>query len=85
MVDIGSGSAARECGARRESVERGVDRLIRWREVERLTGLSRGTASRMTAAGDFPASRRYRPYAWVAWSESEVLAWVDARIALPAA
>jgi predicted DNA-binding transcriptional regulator AlpA len=62
-----------------------TERLIRWQEVNRLTGLSRRTAVRMEQAGDFPRCRRCAGYAWTAWVLSEIEEWVRARVTLPAA
>lgn len=54
------------------------DRLIRVDEVIELTGLSRTTLWRRERAGDFPARRRLGANS-VAWSEREVLEWVDSQ------
>ncbi len=61
-----------------------IDRLIRRPEVQRLTGLSRSSLYEMIAAGKFPAPVRIGPRA-VAWRESEIHKWIEARPpALPA-
>lgn len=53
-------------------------RYLRWKEVERSTGLSRTTAWRLQRSGDFP-----RPYVIspgrVGYLESEVEAWRASR------
>jgi prophage regulatory protein len=50
------------------------DRLLRRKEVERLTGLSRPTIYRQMAAGTFPRPRRIGVQA-VAWFASEIDQW----------
>ncbi len=61
-----------------------TDRLIRRPEVQRLTGLSRSSLYEMIAAGKFPAPVRIGERA-VAWRESEIREWIEARPpALPA-
>ena len=56
------------------------DRILRYREVETRTGLSRSTIYRWQAAGRFPPAvvlgRRT-----VGWIESDVEAWIRARAA----
>ena len=56
------------------------ERLLRMVEVERQTGVSRAQLYRLMAAGDFPrpVSLYGRSKAWV---ESQVQAWIAARIA----
>lgn len=56
------------------------ERLLRMVEVERQTGISRSQLYRLIAAGDFPRSVSLygRSKAWV---ESQVQAWIAARIA----
>lgn len=56
------------------------ERLVRMIEVERQTGISRSQLYRLMTAGDFP-----RPVPLYgrskAWVESQVQAWITARIA----
>lgn len=52
-------------------------RLIRQKEVLRLTGLSRSTIYAKMAAGTFPHQRKVSPTIAV-WSEAEVIAWIAA-------
>lgn len=54
--------------------------LIRLPQVKALTGLSRSGIYRLVAAGDFPAPVKLGERS-VAWSEEEVAAWCQARIA----
>jgi prophage regulatory protein len=55
-----------------------VPALLRRPEVSRRTGLSRTTIYRMVQAGEFPAPRQLGSRA-VAWSESEISAWIESR------
>ncbi len=50
-------------------------RLIRLKEVMRLTGLSRSTIYAKMDAGTFPRQRKITPTIAV-WSEVEVIAWI---------
>ncbi|WP_125076901.1 AlpA family transcriptional regulator [Pseudoxanthomonas sp. SGT-18] len=50
-------------------------RLIRLKEVQRLTGLARSTIYAKMADGTFPKQRKVSPTIAV-WSEAEVLAWI---------
>ena len=61
------------------SAPSGGDRLLPWREVKALAGLSRTTAWRLQNAGDFPRPVAISP-GRVAWRESDVAAW-KARLA----
>lgn len=54
------------------------DRLLPWRKVKDLTGLSRTTAWRRQKAGDFPIPVVISP-GRVGWRESEVAAWQASR------
>ena len=54
------------------------DRLLRRREVERITGLSRSSIYRQMQAGDFPWPLRVGPSA-VRWKESDIAAWLESR------
>ncbi len=55
-------------------------RLIRMPEVEALSGLRQSMVYSLMAKGQFPASIKSGPRT-VGWIESEVTAWVAARIA----
>lgn len=54
--------------------EPGLDRLLPWRRVKDLTGISRTTAWRLQNAGVFPRPVQISP-GRVGWRESEVTAW----------
>lgn len=64
--------------AARTSAEKPT-RLLRRREVESLTGLSRTALYAAMARGQFPRSIALTERS-VAWPECEVQAWIDARI-----
>jgi prophage regulatory protein len=51
-----------------------IQRLLRRREVEQLTGLKRSTIYELVAAGEFPKPVPISAQA-VAWLESEIAAW----------
>ena len=54
------------------------DRLLPWKKVKDLTGLSRTTAWRLQKAGDFPLPVAISP-GRVGWRESEVRQWQVSR------
>ena len=54
------------------------DRLLPWRAVRDITGLSRTTAWRRQKAGDFPLAVQISP-GRVGWWESELTAWKTSR------
>ena len=54
------------------------DRLLRRRQVEKITGMKRSTIYRLMQEGDFPRPVKIGPAA-VRWRESEVNAWVESR------
>ena len=54
------------------------DRLLRRRQVEKITGMKRSTVYRRMQEGDFPRPVKIGPAA-VRWRESEVDAWVESR------
>ena len=54
------------------------DRLLRRREVERITRLSRSAIYRQMQAGDFPRPVRVGPSA-VRWKESDITSWLESR------
>lgn len=51
-------------------------RIIRKKEVIRLTGLSQATIYRLMACDDFPKQINITPKS-VGWIESEVLTWIE--------
>lgn len=55
-----------------------MERMLRLPEVVRRTGLSAMTLWRRERAGTFPARCRLGPNS-VAWPESEVDGWIEAR------
>ena len=54
------------------------DRLLKRREVEEITGLSRSTTYRMVKTGQFPQPVRVGPKA-VRWRLSDIIAWLESR------
>jgi prophage regulatory protein len=54
--------------------------LLRRREVERLTALSRSRIYALMASGEFPKPVRLGVMS-VAWPSNEIQNWIDARIA----
>lgn len=54
-------------------------RLLRRREVQHITGLSRSSLYRLIAAGEFPKAIQLSTKS-VAWLEVEVDEWVGARV-----
>lgn len=58
----------------------GHDRLLRRREVQETTGLSRTALYRLIAAKDFPAQVRLSTNT-VGWLRSEVDVWIASRVA----
>lgn len=63
-----------------EAIESGgpEDRLLPWRRVRDIAGISRSTAWRMQRVGDFPTPVTLSP-GRVGWWESELTAWKGAR------
>jgi len=57
-------------------------KVLRCPEVVERTGVSRPTIYRMMAEGTFPQCHRLSP-GTVGWSEAEVEAWIEARLAEP--
>jgi prophage regulatory protein len=53
-------------------------RLLRLPEVSRLVGLGRSSIYRLVSLGAFPAPRKLGTRS-VAWLQSEVETWIDAR------
>ena len=60
------------------------NRFLREKEVRARTGLRRTTRWRLEQAGDFPTRRRLSANA-IGWLESEIEAWMQARIEVDAA
>ena len=56
----------------------GEDRLLRRRDVEARTGLSRTSIYRLMREGRFPEPLKVGPKA-VRWPESEIIDWLAAR------
>ena len=54
------------------------DRLLRCRQVEEITGLSRSSIYRLMPMGEFPQRVKVGPAA-VRWRESDITAWVESR------
>lgn len=52
--------------------------LIRWPEVQTLTGLSRSTIDRLERAGGFPRRVILSENA-VGWRKADILAWTQSR------
>lgn len=54
------------------------ERLLRHRQVEEITGMSRTSIYKMMQDGTFPRAVRIGPSA-VRWRASDIAAWVDSR------
>ena len=54
------------------------ERLLRRREVERLTSMSRSSIYRLMQEGEFPRPVRVGPSA-VRWKLSDISAWIESR------
>lgn len=54
------------------------ERLLRRREVERITGMSRSSIYRLMQEGEFPRPVRIGPAA-VRWRLSDIMAWIESR------
>ena len=71
----GSGvHSVRQSGDNRAAV-----RLLRFPELKRRTGLSRSTIWRLEQAGEFPR-HLHTSSNTVAWLESDVVAWIEAKL-----
>lgn len=57
------------------------DRILRRKDVEELTGLSRSTIYRHVGAGTFPAPIQLTKRL-IGWRESAIADWIDSRIEL---
>jgi len=62
-----------------EISEKAPPRIIRIKEVIKLTGLSQATIYRLMASGNFPKQIKIT-FKAVGWIESELLAWVESTI-----
>ena len=54
------------------------DRLLRRRQVEEITGLSRSSIYRLMRNGEFPLPVKVGPAA-VRWKTSEITVWMESR------
>jgi prophage regulatory protein len=54
------------------------NKLLRFKEVKQLIGLSRSSIWRLEKSGNFPRRRRLSSLA-VGWLSSEVESWIDSR------
>ncbi|MCO1336374.1 AlpA family transcriptional regulator [Microbulbifer sp. OS29] len=54
-------------------------RILRLREVERVTGYKRSSIYRMVQEGLFPKQKRIGPGA-VGWDSREIEAWIDEKL-----
>ena len=52
------------------------DRLLRRRQVEEITGMTRSSIYRLMQTGDFPPPVRVGPTA-VRWRESDITGWLE--------
>ena len=55
-----------------------IDRILRRKEVERLTGFGRSQIYALMVTGQFPRQIKLSARA-VGWRESEVVAWLNTR------
>ena len=85
-VDCPAGSTqarvARIRGAQRASAaphDPGQDRIMRRREVQQTTGLSRSSMYRLIATGGFPSPIQLSTNA-VGWLQAEVMSWIQGRV-----
>ena len=54
------------------------DRLLRRREVEKITGMSRSSIYQQMQEGEFPRPVKVGPAA-VRWKSSDITAWIESR------
>jgi prophage regulatory protein len=73
-------SPAGEDAARPHAALNASHRIVRRREVEDITGLSRSSLYRLAAAGQFPRPIQLSARA-VGWRASDVAAWLESRVA----
>ena len=55
-----------------------IDRLLRRRQVEEMTGLSRSSIYRLMRTQEFPVAIKVGPAA-VRWKESDITNWLESR------
>ena len=55
-----------------------IDRLLRRRQVEEMTGLSRSSIYRLMRTQEFPVAVKVGPAA-VRWKESDITNWLESR------
>jgi len=55
-----------------------TERLLRRRQVEEITGLSRSSIYRLMRAKEFPVAIKVGPAA-VRWKESDITNWLETR------
>lgn len=55
-----------------------IDRLLRRRQVEEMTGLSRSSIYRLMRTQEFPVAVKVGPAA-VRWKESDITSWLESR------
>ena len=58
-----------------------TDRILRRKDVEQLTGLSRSTIYRHVSAGTFPAPVKLTERL-IGWRESTISVWLASRVEL---
>ena len=56
----------------------GHNKLLKSKQVQELTDLSKPTIYRLMKAGNFPRPVKLSPNR-VAWRKAEIMAWLDAR------
>ena len=54
-------------------------RIVRLKDVQRMTGLSRSTIYAQIAKGNFPKQVRLTEARSVGWHESAVIQWIESR------
>ena len=54
------------------------DKLLRRRQIEEITGMSRSSIYRLMQSGEFPPRVRFGPTA-VRWRASDVTSWLESR------
>ena len=54
-------------------------RIIRLKDVQRMTGLSRSTIYAQIAKGNFPKQIKLTGARSVGWHESAVIQWIESR------
>ncbi|MCY4420957.1 MAG: AlpA family phage regulatory protein [Gammaproteobacteria bacterium] len=54
-------------------------RIVRLKEVQRMTGLSRSTIYSLIAKGNFPKQIRLTGSRSIGWHEQAVIHWIESR------